>query len=63
MQTAIDEDKKTGQNMKGLYLKLPDLFVKEITKEFIQQTIEDLLKIDNLEKVLSPSIYDKQNEK
>ena len=57
LQTAVDEDKKTGQNLNGLYQKPPDLFVKELTRECIQQTIEDLLKIDDLEKVLNLSIY------
>lgn len=63
LQTAIDEDRKTGQNLGGLYQKPPDLFVKELTRECIQQSIEDLLKIDDLEKVLNPSIYNQQNEK
>lgn len=60
LQTAIDEDKKTGQNLSGLYQKPPDLFVKELTRGCIQQTIEDLLTIDHLEKVLNPGIYIKQ---
>lgn len=59
LQTAIDDDKKTGQNLNGLYQKPPDLFVTELTRECIQQTIEDLLKIGDLEIVLNPSIYDK----
>ncbi len=63
LETAIKEDKKTGQNLSGLYQKPPDLFVKELTRECIQQTIEDLLKIDDLEKVLNPSIYDKRYQK
>jgi hypothetical protein len=61
LETTINEDRKTGQNLSGLYQKPPDLFVKELTRECIQQTIEDLLKIDDLEKVLNPSIYDKRN--
>lgn len=60
LETAIAKDKETGQNLNGLYLKPPDLFVKELTRECIQQTIEDLLAIDDLEKVLNPSIYDKR---
>ncbi len=43
LETAINEDKKTGQNLGGLYQKPPDLFVKELTRECIQKTIEDLL--------------------
>lgn len=58
LETAINEDIKTGQNLSGLYQKPPDLFVKELTRQCIQQTIEDLLKIGGLEKVLNPSIYD-----
>jgi len=63
LQTAINEDEKTGQNLNGLYQKPPDLFVKELTRECIQQTIEDLLKIDDLEKVLNPSIYGKRQQR
>lgn len=60
LQTAIDDDKETGQNRKGLYLKPPDLFVKELTRECLEITIQDLLNIDDLEKVLNPSIYNYQ---
>jgi hypothetical protein len=60
LQTAVNDDKKTGQNLNGLYLKPPDLFVKELTRECIEQTIQDLLKTDDLEKVLNPSIVNKQ---
>lgn len=58
LQTIINENKKTGENLSGLYQKPPDLFVKELTRECIQQTIQDLLKIGELEKVLNPSIID-----
>ncbi|WP_375560782.1 hypothetical protein ACE193_24320 [Bernardetia sp. OM2101] len=58
LETAINSDKETGQNLGGLYQKPPDLFVKELTRECIQQTIQELLKIGDLEKVLNPSIYD-----
>src|SRR6478736_3068323 len=34
--TAINEDKKSGQNLGGLYQKPPDLFVKELTRECIE---------------------------
>jgi len=62
LETAVNEDKKTGQNLNGLYQKPPDLFVRELTRECIRQTIEVLLKIEDLEKVLNPSIYDKQQQ-
>jgi hypothetical protein len=62
LQTAINEDTIKGQNLNGLYLKPPDLFVKELTRECIQKTIGDLLKTDDLEKVLNQSIYDKRKE-
>ena len=58
LETAINQDKKTGQNLNGLYQKPPDLFVKELTRECIERTIQDLLKIGDLEKVLNPSIYE-----
>lgn len=60
LETAINNDKETGQNLNGLYQTPPDLFVRELTRECIQQTIEDLLKIDDLEKVLNQSIYRKR---
>ena len=56
LQTSIEDDFKTGNNLNGIYQKPPDLFVKELTRDCIQQTIEDLLKIDDLENVLNPSI-------
>lgn len=56
LQTAVEENLKTGNNLNGLYQKPPDLFVKQLTRDCIQQTIEDLLKIDDLENVLNPSI-------
>lgn len=59
LQTAIDEDKKTGQNLNGLYQKPPDLFVKELTRECIEKTVNDLLKIGDLEAVLNPSVLSK----
>ncbi len=58
LETSINEDRKTGKNLGGLYQKPPDLFVKELTRECIEQTIQDLLKMGDLEKVLNPSIYD-----
>ena len=61
LETAINQDKKTGQNLNGLYQKPPDLFVKELTRECIERTIQDLLKIGDLEKVLNPSIYNGRN--
>lgn len=56
LETAIDEDRKSGKNLDGLYQTPPDLFVKELTRTCIEQTIQDLLKIDDLEKVLNPGI-------
>ncbi|HMC99471.1 MAG TPA: hypothetical protein VKH37_04930 [Ferruginibacter sp.] len=55
-ETAINDDKLSGESLHGLYLIPPDLFVKALTRECIQQVIEDLLKIGDLEKVLNSSI-------
>ncbi len=60
LDTAIKEDKQTGQNLNALYQKPPDLFVKELTRECIEKAIVDLLKIGDLEKVLNPSIYNRR---
>lgn len=59
LETAINQDRQTGQNLSGLYQKPPDLFVKELTRECIQLVIEDLLKVEDLEKILNPSIFRK----
>ncbi|MBN9295705.1 MAG: hypothetical protein J0I41_01785 [Filimonas sp.] len=63
LQTAIAEGKKSGNNLNGLYQIPPDLFVEELTRECIEQTIADLLKIGDLEKVLNPSVYSSMNQK
>ena len=57
LQTSINENKKEGNNLNGLYQKPPDLFVKELTRECIEKSIQDLLNFGDLEKVLNPSIF------
>ncbi|MBU8884171.1 hypothetical protein KSK37_13860 [Kaistella sp. DKR-2] len=59
LQTAADMDKKNGENLNGLYQVPPDLFVKELTRECIEKSIQDLLKTGDLEKVLNQSIVSK----
>lgn len=60
LKTAIEYDKTNENNLDGLYQIPPDLFVKELTRDCIEKTIQDLLAIDNnLEKVLNPSIISK----
>lgn len=56
LETAINENKLNGENLNGLYQKPPDLFAKELTRECIHQSLEDLLKTGDLENVLNPSI-------
>lgn len=58
LETMVNSNKESGENLNGLYAVPPDLFVKELTRECIEKTISDLLKIDNLEKVLNSSIFD-----
>lgn len=55
-KTSIQSDKTLGNNLNGLYLIPPDLFVDELTRDCIEKTIRDLLSIGNLEDVLNPSI-------
>lgn len=57
LETAINLSKESGENLHGLYQTPPDLFVKELTRDCIKKTIEDLLKIGDLDKVLNSSIY------
>jgi hypothetical protein len=59
--TCIEEDLQTGEKLNALYQIPPDLFVKELTRDCIEKTIEDLLKTGDLEDALNPSIIDKVN--
>jgi hypothetical protein len=61
-QTSIAEDIKEGRNFNGLYLKPPDLFVRELTRDCIEKTISNLLEVDDLEKMLNPTIYSKVDQ-
>ena len=56
LETSIKSDQDSGENLNGLYQTPPDLFVKELTRECISKTIEDLLKKGNLEEFLNPSV-------
>jgi hypothetical protein len=40
---ARDEDTRTGDNLGGLYLLPPDLFVRRLTRDDLTRTIEQLL--------------------
>ncbi len=55
-ETSIIQDKENGKNLNGLYQIPPDLLVEKMTRECIERTIDDLLKIDSLEVILNPSI-------
>ena len=59
LETAVLEDSKNGQNLNGLYQTPPDLFVKELSRKCIEQTIAELLKNGNLEDILNSSILSK----
>ena len=56
LKKVVDDDIVSGNNLNGLYQIPPDLFVKELTRNCIENTIQDLLKIDDLEKVLNRTI-------
>ncbi|KIC90265.1 hypothetical protein [Flavihumibacter solisilvae] len=56
LKTAIDLDSKSGACRSGLYQVPPDLFVKALTRENIENAIEDILSKGDLEKVLNPSV-------
>lgn len=57
LQTAVNFDKENNDNLNGLYQIPPDLFVKELTRDCIEQTIANLLKQGNLEELLNQSIF------
>ena len=61
LEKAIKLDKTSGENLSGLYQTPPDLFVKELTRECIEETIADLLKKGNLEDLLNQSIISDEN--
>ncbi len=61
-ETAINDDIKKKNSLNGQYLIPPDLFVKELTRNCIQQAISDLLKMGDLEKVLNPTVLNKTND-
>ncbi|WP_316846283.1 hypothetical protein [Pedobacter psychrodurus] len=56
LEKVVHQDSATGQNLGGSYQIPPDLLVKELTRACIEKTIEDLLRIGDLEKVLNRSI-------
>lgn len=53
---TLQEAINTGDNLSGLYIVPPDLFVKELTRDCITATITDLLSKGDLERILNPSI-------
>jgi hypothetical protein len=61
-QTSIEEHRKEGRNLNGLYQVPPDLFVRELTRECIEKTVSELLNLGDLVKVLNPSIFSKADQ-
>lgn len=62
LETAIKHDLQEKNSLNGLYIIPPDLFVKELTRKCIQQTIADLLERGDLETVLNPSVLSKRDQ-
>jgi hypothetical protein len=54
---AVNYDISKNEDGKGLYLVPPDLFVRELTRKCIEQTVTELLKQGDLEELLNPSIF------
>lgn len=59
LEIAVSYAEQNGENLNGIYEIPPDLFVKELTRECIEKTIKDLLKIGELEKVLKLNVLEK----
>jgi len=57
LKTAVNKDIERQTGGKGLFLKPPDLFVKELTRLCIVQTISELLAQGDLDVLLNESIY------
>ena len=60
-ETTVNKNLTTGENLNGLYLTPPDLFVKELTRDCIEQTISDLLTQGKLEDLLNSTIISDNN--
>lgn len=56
LNTIIEQDGKSGDNLNGSYRIPPDLFVKELTRDCIEKAISDILKKGNLEDMLNSSV-------
>lgn len=52
LETSVKMDRESGDNLQGLYLIPPDLFVKELTRSCIEASIADLLRKECLDDVL-----------
>ncbi|MGB8192724.1 MAG: hypothetical protein WCF67_12430 [Chitinophagaceae bacterium] len=61
LETAINFDKQQNNNLDGLYQIPPDLLVKELTRDCIEQSIRHLLTQGDLEQVLNPSVLSKRS--
>ncbi|WP_221412830.1 hypothetical protein [Dysgonomonas sp. HDW5A] len=55
LNTAVKLDEESGENLRGLYITPPDLFVKELTRSCIKQVITDILEQGNIEDILNNS--------
>jgi hypothetical protein len=62
LQTSIEQDKASGNNLNGIYQIPPDLLVQELSRECLEKVIADILTIGDLEKVLNPSVYDQSEQ-
>jgi hypothetical protein len=62
LETAIQDHIDKKNNLNGLYLIPPDIFVKELTRDCIHQTINDLLSQGDLEKILNSTVLAKKIE-
>ena len=59
-ESAIRQDQENGENLNGIYLLPPDLFVRKLTRDCIEKTIADLLRQGDLEEMLNPSVLEEK---
>lgn len=57
LETAIEQDRISGENLGGSYISPPDLLVKDLTETCIEAAISDLLSKGDLEWILNPSVF------
>jgi hypothetical protein len=49
LKTAVEEDRASGDHLRGKYQPAPDLFVERLDRELLRQAVADMLASDEVE--------------